>query len=164
MWGWKGGPAWGRDETSGLGKQSNQFSTWARVEWGSHLAIMATTPSKGFFALKDLTHHSCAWSMGRVCNGAVIKCTLGLGKPKGGWNFGREGTGARWRTRGVSLQATRDWGGRFLSQLGGFQVSRRELARGNQSKGNAPCTVEHCNSCLCIYWNDWIDERYQLYV
>ncbi len=30
--------------------------------------------------------------MGRVCNGALIKCTLGLGKPKGGWNFGREGT------------------------------------------------------------------------
>ncbi len=27
--------------------------------------------------------------------------------------------------RGVSLQATRDRGGRFLSQLGGFQVSRR---------------------------------------
>ncbi len=27
--------------------------------------------------------------------------------------------------RRVSLQATRDRGGRFLSQLGGFQVSRR---------------------------------------
>jgi hypothetical protein len=33
--------------------------------------------------------------VGRVCNVVLIKCTLDLGKPKGGWNFGREGTGAR---------------------------------------------------------------------
>jgi hypothetical protein len=26
--------------------------------------------------------------MGRVCNGALIKCTLGLGKPKGGGILG----------------------------------------------------------------------------
>jgi hypothetical protein len=52
-------------------------------------------------------------------------------------------------------------GGRFLSQLGGFQVSRRgtkggkgELARGSKSKGNAPCIIVYCNSCSCIYWND----------
>ncbi len=60
--------------------------------------------------------------------------------------------------REVSLQATRDLGGRFLSQLGGFQVSRRgqrgrkgELARGDKSKGNVPCIVVHCNPCPCIY-------------
>jgi hypothetical protein len=52
----------------------------------------------------------------------------------------------------VSLQATWDRGGRILSQLGGFQVSRRgsergtkgdkgELARGAKSKGNAPCIL-----------------------
>ncbi len=30
---------------------------------------------------------------GWVRNVALIKCTLGPGKPKGGWKFGREGTG-----------------------------------------------------------------------
>ncbi len=63
--------------------------------------------------------------VGRVCNVVLIKCILDLGKPKRGWSLGREGTGARWGTRGVSLQATWDWGGWFLSQLGGFQVSRK---------------------------------------
>jgi hypothetical protein len=32
---------------------------------------------------------------GWVRNVALIKCTLGPGKPKKGWNFGGEGTGAR---------------------------------------------------------------------
>jgi hypothetical protein len=45
---------------------------------------------------------------GWVRNVALIKCTLGSGKPKKGWNFGGEGTGAKWGTRGVSLQATWD--------------------------------------------------------
>jgi hypothetical protein len=45
---------------------------------------------------------------GWVRNVALIECTLELGKPKRGWNFGGEGTGARWGTRGVSLQATWD--------------------------------------------------------
>jgi hypothetical protein len=45
---------------------------------------------------------------GWVRNVALIKCTLGPGKPKKGWNFGGDGTGARWGTRGVSLQATWD--------------------------------------------------------
>ncbi len=34
--------------------------------------------------------------MGRVCNGALIKCTLGLGKPKGElefWEGGYRGPG-----------------------------------------------------------------------
>ncbi len=61
-------------------------------------------------------------SEGRVRNVVLIKCILDLGKPKRGWDFGWEGAGARWGTRGVSLQATWDWGGRFLSHLGGFQV------------------------------------------
>jgi hypothetical protein len=30
---------------------------------------------------------------GLGCNVALIRCTLDLGKPKGGWDFGREGTG-----------------------------------------------------------------------
>jgi hypothetical protein len=33
--------------------------------------------------------------MGRVRNVVLIKCTLDLGKPKRGWDFGREGTWAR---------------------------------------------------------------------
>jgi hypothetical protein len=45
-----------------------------------------------------------------------------------------ESLGEGWGKRRVSLQATWDWGGRFLSQLGGFQVSKRgykEEERGN---------------------------------
>ncbi len=49
-----------------------------------------------------------------------------------------------------------------MSQLGGFQVSRRglkgeqkggkgESARGDNSKGNAPCIVVNCNLCPCVY-------------
>ncbi len=30
-----------------------------------------------------------------VGGGVLIKCILGLGKPKRGWDFGWEGTGAR---------------------------------------------------------------------
>jgi hypothetical protein len=37
---------------------------------------------------------------GMGCNVALIKCTLGPGKPKGGWNFGREGTGGQMGNRG----------------------------------------------------------------
>jgi hypothetical protein len=45
---------------------------------------------------------------GWVRNVTLIKCILDPGKPKRGWNSGEEGTGARWGTRGVSLQATWD--------------------------------------------------------
>ncbi len=45
---------------------------------------------------------------GWVRNVALIKSILDPGKPKRGWNSGGEGTGARWGTRGVSLQATWD--------------------------------------------------------
>jgi hypothetical protein len=46
---------------------------------------------------------------GLGCNVALIKCTLGPGKPKGGIGI-LEGRvqGARWGTGGVSLQATWD--------------------------------------------------------
>ncbi len=37
---------------------------------------------------------------GLGCNVALIKCTLGSGKPKGGWDFGREGTGGQMGNRG----------------------------------------------------------------
>jgi hypothetical protein len=38
--------------------------------------------------------------VGRVCNVVLIKCTLDLGKPKRGWNFGREGTGGQVKNKG----------------------------------------------------------------
>ncbi len=50
---------------------------------------------------------------------ALIKYTLDSGKSKKGWEFGGEGTREQWGTRGVSLRATWDWGGQFLSHLEG---------------------------------------------
>ncbi len=57
------------------------------------------------------------WEEGLWC--ALIKCTLGSGKSKKGWEFGGEGTREQWGTRGVSFRATWDWGGQFLSHLEG---------------------------------------------
>jgi hypothetical protein len=37
---------------------------------------------------------------GWVRNVALIKCTLGPGKSKEGWNFGREGTGGQMGNKG----------------------------------------------------------------
>jgi hypothetical protein len=61
-------------------------------------------------------------------------CSWGrLSKALGNWGSGNlegGGFGERVGTGEVSLQATWDRGGRILSQLGGFQVSRRGLKRG----------------------------------
>jgi hypothetical protein len=59
------------------------------------------------------------WILGKGFVMRLIKCTLGSGKPKEGWEFGGEGTREQWGTKGSSLQATWDRGGRFLSQLDG---------------------------------------------
>ncbi len=59
------------------------------------------------------------YTEGWVCDVALIEYTLGPGKTQEGWDFGREGTRGQWGTKGVSLQATWDWRGRFLSQLEG---------------------------------------------
>jgi hypothetical protein len=59
--------------------------------------------------------------MGRVRNVVLIKCIFGSGKPKGGRDFGWEGTWDRWRDRGVSLRVTWERGGRILSQKEGFK-------------------------------------------
>jgi hypothetical protein len=48
------------------------------------------------------------YTEGWVCDVALIEYTLGPGKPKEGWDFGREGTRGQWGTRGVSLRATWD--------------------------------------------------------
>jgi hypothetical protein len=71
------------------------------------------------------------------CNVALIECTWVRENPKGvGISEGRE-QGARWGTGGVSLRATWDCGEQFLSQLGGFQVSKGEVKgkKGGTSKG-----------------------------
>ncbi len=52
----------------------------------------------------------------------------------GFWEFGGGRVWGRVGAREVSLQATCDRGGRILSQLGGFQVSRRGL-KGEQRGG-----------------------------
>jgi hypothetical protein len=51
---------------------------------------------------------SVLYTEGWVCDVALIEYTLGPGKPKGGWDFGREGTRGQWGTKGVSLRATWD--------------------------------------------------------
>jgi hypothetical protein len=59
------------------------------------------------------------WILGKGFVMRLIKCMLGSGKPKEGWEFGGQGTREQWGTKGSSLQATWDRGGRFLSQLEG---------------------------------------------
>jgi hypothetical protein len=48
------------------------------------------------------------YTEGWVCDVALIEYTLGPGKPKKGWDFGKEGTRGQWGTKGVSLRATWD--------------------------------------------------------
>ncbi len=62
---------------------------------------------------------SVLYTEGWVCDVALIEYTLGSGEIQKGWDFGREGKRGQWGTKGVSLQATWDWGGWFLSQLEG---------------------------------------------
>ncbi len=50
----------------------------------------------------------------------------------GFWELEGGGVGERVGPGEVSLQATWDQGGRILSQLGGFQVSRRGLKEGQR--------------------------------
>ncbi len=96
----------------------------------------------------------CLWAYGLGSQCRPNWMHIGSGETQEGPGFWVGGyVGGQW-TGGVSLQATWDWGGRFLSQLGGFQVSKRGY------KGKArECAMYNCNcnSCPCIYWNDWID-------
>ncbi len=41
---------------------------------------------------------------GWVCDVALIEYTLSPGNPRGGWDFGREGTRGQWGTKGASLE------------------------------------------------------------
>ncbi len=78
----------------------------------------------------NLTQNNCSGqktpeSWGRLSEALGI---LGSENLEGGGFGERVGKGE------VSLQATWDRGGRILSQLGGFQVSRRGLERGARGK------------------------------
>jgi hypothetical protein len=67
--------------------------------------------------------------MGWVRNVVLMNVYLGLEKPQGVGISGEGPHGQVRKMRGVSLRATRERGGRILSQQGGFQVS------GKGSKG-----------------------------
>jgi hypothetical protein len=41
------------------------------------------------------------WILGKGFVMRLIKCTLGSGKPREGWEFGGEGTREQWGTRGA---------------------------------------------------------------
>jgi hypothetical protein len=45
---------------------------------------------------------------------------------------------------------------------GGTKGRKGELARGDKSKGSAPCIDVHCNLCSCIYRMPEMLEWYQL--
>jgi hypothetical protein len=71
-------------------------------------------------------------------------------------------------SRGVSLQATWDQGGWIISQLGGFQVSRRGLkgSKGNQQgeTKKARGMRHYMQSVLVYIMNAWTCEWYQSYM
>jgi hypothetical protein len=118
-------------------------------------------PKLQYYKPEIITFHICAWyyvdvnvpdRRSRIIPEVVLVRRWGSGNLEGG------GVWVKGGAREVSLQATWDRGGRFLSQLGGFQVSRRGYkgekrgtGKGRKSKGNAPCIVVHCNLCPCMY-------------
>ncbi len=78
-----------------------------------------------FFSCITVREH-----MGWVRNVVLMNVYLGLEKPQGVGNSGDGPHGQVREMKGVSLQATRERGGRILSQQGGFQVSGRGQTRG----------------------------------
>ncbi len=68
--------------------------------------------------------------MGWVRNVVLMNVYLGLEKPQGVAISGEGPHGQVREMRGVSLRATRERGGRILSQQGGFQVSGEGQIRG----------------------------------
>jgi hypothetical protein len=80
----------------------------------------------------------------------------------GFWEFGGGRVWVKGWVRGGQFTSNLRPRWTVLSQLGGFQVSRKgskgeqrgdkgEPARGGKSKGNAPCIVVHCNLCSCTH-------------
>jgi hypothetical protein len=99
-----------------------------------------------------------------VCDIALIGCTLSLGKTREGSGFRREGYKGTMGDKGS--QFTSNLGLRWTIPVtaGESQVIKREYSKGKYSKGKCAMCSRLCNSCSCTYWNDWIDERYQLNV
>ncbi len=89
----------------------------------------------------------------------LIKCTLGSGKPKEGWEFGGEGyEGAMGDKR---EQFTSNPGPRWTIPIttGGCQVSKKKgLARGIHSKGNMRMYIYVETVLVYICQNDRSDE------
>ncbi len=98
-------------------------------------------------------------------------CSWGrLSEALGNWGSGNlegGGFGERVGTGEVSLQATWDRGGRILSQLGGFKVSRRGFergtkgdkggsARGNKKQGECAMYFESVFVYIKNAWDDWM--------
>jgi hypothetical protein len=68
--------------------------------------------------------------MGWVRNVVLMNVYLDLEKPRGVGILGEGPHGAGEGNGGVSLRATRERGGRILSQQGGFKVSGKGQTRG----------------------------------
>jgi hypothetical protein len=94
-----------------------------------------------------------------------FRCIFSSGQPQGigihlEWGVYEQGEG----TGKISLRATWDWCGRFLSQLGGFQVSKGEekgkkgkTSKGRLKQGKCAMYSIYRNSCSCIIleWLKW---------
>ncbi len=94
------------------------------------------------------TQHYCkqAYGLGSQCR--PNECIFGSGKTQGVGISGEGPHGQVREMRGVSLRATRERGGRILSQQGGFQVS----GKGEQGEQGD----NHVHSYLVrIQWAQW---------
>jgi hypothetical protein len=90
------------------------------------------------------------------CNVALIKYTLGPGNPRGVGILEGRVQGANGGQRELVYEQPGTEVDEFLSQLGGFQVSRREYKEeeGENQQGERAMYNVYCNSCQCIYWTD----------
>jgi hypothetical protein len=104
--------------------------------------------------------------MGWVRNVILMNVYLGLEKPQGVGISGEGPHGQVREMRGVSLRATRERGGRILSQQGGFQVSGKGSKGSKGIKGiimyiaylvrvyNGMIAVMNNTSCIYIHDNN----------
>ncbi len=119
---------------------------------------------------EQASHHATVLVGGSYCSGQKMpdsswgRLSEALGK-LGFWEFERGRGWVKGRAGEVSLQATWDPGGQILSQLGGFQVSRKGVRKGSKgrsargeekSKGNAPCILSSVLMYIKSVWNVWM--------
>ncbi len=110
---------------------SNNEPRWQLSFWHLQNFLLVQHP---FYWLSNKCYCARSWELGSQCR--PNECTyIWIWKTLGGRDFGAEGVYEPGEGNGeVSLRATWIWGGRILSQQGGFQVSREGLERG--TKGN----------------------------